>query len=279
MSPVLKIDQLTYYYPEQEQTPALSNVSLTIEEGEWVAIVGRNGSGKSTLAKLIHGFLTPKSGSISIFGKEVTETSIWELRQEMGIVFQNPDNQFVGATVEDDVAFGLENRGVPRDEMRRRVQEALDEVGMLSFKKREPGYLSGGQKQRVAIAGVLAMQPRFVIFDEATSMLDPKGRATVLKLIHQLRAKYQLTIVSITHDISEAILADRVIVLKDGVKQAEGSPSEVFTQQAPLESYGLQPPFAQTVTSLLIQEGYQPPKDYMTETDVEEWLWTLRLMP
>ena len=183
MQPIIEMKDLTFRYQEEDQTPALNKVSLSINQGEWIAIIGHNGSGKSTLAKTINGLLLPESGSIKVNGQEINEKTIWEVRRNVGMVFQNPDNQFVGSTVEDDVAFGLENQGVPREEMLVRVKQSLEQVRMAEFMRKEPSRLSGGQKQRVAIAGIVALRPNVIILDEATSMLDPEGRLEVIATV------------------------------------------------------------------------------------------------
>ena len=216
MSAIIEIKNLSFAYDEASQQKTLSQIDLTIEQGQWVALIGHNGSGKSTLAKLLDGLLTPTEGTITVAGLPLNEENIWAIRDQIGMVFQNPDNQFVGADVEGDVAFGLENRGVPYEQMHQRVQEALEAVNMQAFAKHEPVRLSGGQKQRVAIAGVLAIRPQIVIFDESTSMLDPEGRAELVALMQHLNKEEGFTVISITHDIDEAALADRIIVLEQG---------------------------------------------------------------
>ena len=196
--------------------------------GNGYPIVGHNGSGKSTTARLIDGLLVAESGQIIVDGQELTEDNVWDIRDKIGMVFQNPDNQFVGATVEDDVAFGLENQGLPREEMKKRVTESLELVGMLDFKKREPARLSGGQKQRVAIAGVVALRPAILILDEATSMLDPEGRRELIQTVQEIRKDHQMTVVSITHDLEEVAMSDRVLVMKKGQVESTSSPRELF---------------------------------------------------
>ena len=213
--PVVIIENLSFKYDEQEDY-VLKDLSLEIYNGEWLAIVGHNGSGKSTLAKLMNGLEYPQEGSIEICGIKLTEETIWDTRRQVGMVFQNPDNQFVGTTVQDDVAFGLENNGVPREEMVGRVKTSLQRVKMDQFLDQEPHHLSGGQKQRVAIAGVVALRPRIIILDEATSMLDPRGREEVLETIRDLKGSNQMTVISITHDLEEAARADRMIVMNQG---------------------------------------------------------------
>ena len=187
MKPIIELENLTFRYQKNDERPALEDVSLKVYPGEWIAIIGHNGSGKSTLAKTINGLLAPESGKVQVGEYQLTEEHLWSIRRMVGMVFQNPDNQFVGATVEDDVAFGLENQGIPREEMVIRVQEALKQVRMNEFATREPARLSGGQKQRVAIAGVVALRPDIIILDEATSMLDPEGRAEVIATIKKIK--------------------------------------------------------------------------------------------
>ena len=222
---LIEVRDLHFRYNSEDR--ALKGVSLDIEKGEFVCILGHNGSGKSTLAKLLVGLLEPRKGTISIDGTILNEDSVDELRKKIGIVFQNPDNQFVGITVKDDIAFGLENRQVERDEMLKLIDEYSTKVNMHDFLDRNPESLSGGEKQRVAIAGILAMNPEIIIFDEATSMLDPRGVKEVMDVINNLKSKK--TIISITHNLQEAIKADKVIVMNDGVIVLEGKPEEVFT--------------------------------------------------
>lgn len=222
---LIEVRNLHFRYNSEDR--ALKGVSLDIEKGEFVCILGHNGSGKSTLAKLLVGLLEPRKGTISIDGTILNEDSVDELRKKIGIVFQNPDNQFVGITVKDDIAFGLENRQVEREEMIRLIDEYSTKVNMRDFLDRNPESLSGGEKQRVAIAGILAMNPEIIIFDEATSMLDPRGVKEVMDVINNLKSKK--TIISITHNLQEAIKADKVIVMNDGVIVLEGKPEEVFT--------------------------------------------------
>ena len=244
--PFIKIENLSYLYEDDsvDNSPALEELSLEIEKGEFVAVLGHNGSGKSTLAKLLNMILTPTKGKIIIDGKDITsealsDDDVLSLRRTVGMVFQNPDNQLVATVVEDDVAFGLENLGIPSDEIRRRVDEALSDFGMLEYAKHEPHRLSGGQKQRVAIAGVMAMRPECVIFDESTAMLDPLGRKEVLDSILKLNREKQVTVIMITHYMDEAALADRIVVLNDGKMLIDGTPSEVFEQEQMLLDAGL----------------------------------------
>ncbi|WP_171313826.1 energy-coupling factor ABC transporter ATP-binding protein [Enterococcus cecorum] len=274
MQPIIEMKDLTFRYQEEDQTPALNKVSLNINQGEWIAIIGHNGSGKSTLANTINGLLLPESGSIKVNGQEINEKTIWEVRRNVGMVFQNPDNQFVGSTVEDDVAFGLENQGVPREEMLVRVRESLDQVRMAEFMRKEPSRLSGGQKQRVAIAGIVALRPNVIILDEATSMLDPEGRLEVIATVKKIKEENNLTVLSITHDIDEAANANRIFVMKKGELIQEGTPEEIFSQGEKLIELGLDLPFPERLKSALKARGVDVPKEYMTEEGMVDWLWT-----
>lgn len=274
MTPIIELSHVTYSYPNSE-TPALNDLSLTINQGEWIAIIGHNGSGKSTLAKLFNYLLAPTAGEITIAGTPVNEDNMWTIRDLVGMVFQNPDNQFVGATVADDVAFGMENRGIPREEMVPRVAEALEKVGMAKFADREPARLSGGQKQRVAIASVLAIQPQILILDEATAMLDPKGRREMIALVHDLKRQLgdALTVISITHDIEEAASADRVVVINDGDLMQTGTPEDVFANAEKLREFGLAVPFAEQLKEKLRERGIDVPDSYLTTEGMVDWLW------
>ncbi|MFL0583412.1 energy-coupling factor ABC transporter ATP-binding protein [Solibacillus silvestris] len=276
MSEILSFNQVTYSYtPEEPHTRnAVEDVSFTINKGEWITIVGHNGSGKSTMAKLMSGLLMPQQGEIRIKREILTEENIWDIRSQIGIVFQNPDNQFVGATVQDDVAFSLENNGVPHEEMVKRVHNALRQVKMEDFINHEPHHLSGGQKQRVAIAGALAMHPQILILDEATSMLDPQGREEVLTIVEALRKEIDLTVLAITHDLEEALLADRIIFMNAGKKYAEGTPEEIFALGDDLVQFGLDMPFAMKMTKLLQAQGVQLVGQHMTEEELVNNLWT-----
>ncbi|MEC1305409.1 energy-coupling factor ABC transporter ATP-binding protein [Lysinibacillus capsici] len=276
MPEILSLNNVTFSYtPENPNSRnAVENVSFAVEEGEWIAIVGHNGSGKSTIAKLMNGLLFPQQGDVRILREPLIEENLWESRSLMGMVFQNPDNQFVGATVQDDVAFALENNGIPFEEMVKRVHAALEQVKMSQFLDHEPHHLSGGQKQRVAIAGALALKPKLLILDEATSMLDPQGRAEVLQTVQTLRAETGLTVLSITHDLEEAMLADRVLFMNDGKKFAEGTPAEIFALGDKLVEFGLDLPFALKLSKLLQKEGVPLMGQHMTEEELVNDLWT-----
>lgn len=273
MKPIIEINQIEFSYQE-EATPALKDISFSINKGEWVAIVGHNGSGKSTLAKAINGLHLPQKGTVTVGGMTLSEESVWDVRRMVGMVFQNPDNQFVGATVEDDVAFGLENQGIERSEMQRRVQDALEKVKMQEFATREPARLSGGQKQRVAIAGVVALRPDIIILDEATSMLDPEGRDDVIATIRKIKEESDLTVISITHDIDEAASANRILVMRDGELYQEGTPDEIFSAGPELVSLGLDLPFPEKLKSALKDRGVNVPANYLDEEGMMDWLWT-----
>ncbi|WP_341932273.1 energy-coupling factor ABC transporter ATP-binding protein [Streptococcus pluranimalium] len=269
---MIEVSNLFFKYQEDQEDYTLKDVSFHVKPGEWLSIVGHNGSGKSTTARLLDGLLLAESGDIHIAGKKLTEENIWEIRQDIGMVFQNPDNQFVGATVEDDVAFGLENKGISHSEMTNRVTEALALVGMTAFKTREPARLSGGQKQRVAIAGALATRPKILIFDESTSMLDPDGRQELLGTIQTIRQQFDMTIISITHDLDEVALSDRVVVMKSGEIESISTPRELFSRGNDLVALGLDLPFTVRLQESLQDIGWQS-KEYRTETELEDDLW------
>ena len=271
--PLVQIENISYQYDGQSSY-ALENVSLSIFEGEWLAIVGHNGSGKSTLAKLLNGLQFPQKGNINVRGISLSEETVWEIRKQVGMVFQNPDNQFVGATVQDDVAFALENNGIPREDMVERVIDSLKNVQMDTFLNQEPHNLSGGQKQRVAIAGVIALRPSVIILDEATSMLDPKGREEVLDLVFDLKNKYNMTVISITHDLEEAARADRIVVMNKGKLYREGTPEAIFQMDEELIELGLDIPFPVKLSKLLKEMGVDITKPYLTEEELVADLWT-----
>ena len=274
MKSIIEVKDLSFRYKEDQEYYDVNNVSFHVKRGEWLSIVGHNGSGKSTTIRLIDGLLEAESGEIWINDQLLSSENVWDLRRQIGMVFQNPDNQFVGATVEDDVAFGLENQGLPREEMKKRVAESLELVGMLNFKKREPARLSGGQKQRVAIAGVVALRPAILILDEATSMLDPEGRRELIQTVQEIRKDYQMTVVSITHDLEEVAMSDRVLVMKKGQVESTSSPRELFSRDD-LDQIGLDEPFTNQLRESLRETGYQLPDGYLTEGELEDKLWEL----
>jgi energy-coupling factor transport system ATP-binding protein len=277
MSNSVEIKNVKFKYNEAQEQYTLDDISFHVKHGEWLSIIGHNGSGKSTMVRLIDGLLEAESGQIYIEGDLLTENNVWDLRHKIGMVFQNPDNQFVGATVEDDVAFGLENKGIPLLEMKERVKNALDLVGMSDFMAREPARLSGGQKQRVAIAGAVAMRPNIIILDEATSMLDPEGRMELIEVIRTIRQKYDMTVISITHDLDEVALSDRVLVIKNGRVESSSKPQELFSRGEELLALGLDMPFTANVMSVLKSHGYDFDSNYLTEKELEEQLWELLL--
>jgi energy-coupling factor transport system ATP-binding protein len=267
MREMINVNDVYFRYPDQEAY-ALEGISLHVEQGEWLAIVGHNGSGKSTLAKMLNGLHFPEKGDVTVDGLELNEETIWDIRSKIGMVFQNPDNQFVGATVEDDVAFGLENHGVAYEAMVERVSGALKRVHMEDFLDQEPHHLSGGQKQRVAIAGVVALQPDIIILDESTSMLDPKGKKEVLETVRILKEKENLTVISITHDLEEAAKADRIIVLNRGKVYKEGTPREIFLLEDELKKLGLDSPFMIKLSGALKNAGISLSDTYFTEEEL-----------
>ena len=272
MSTMIEVRDLTFAYPAQEEeqqqgTVALRNVDLTIEKGSFVAVLGHNGSGKSTLAKHMNAVLLPSGGRVFVAGMDtLDEQQIIAIRRAVGMVFQNPDNQIVANVVEEDVAFGPENLGVPSADIRRRVDEALAAVGMDAFTRHAPHLLSGGQKQRIAIAGIIAMAPQCIVLDEATAMLDPAGRREVLATIETLHREMGITVVLITHHMDEAILADRVVVMNEGRVAMDGTPTEVFTRVEELEEMGLTVPDTVQLLYRLRAAGYDVPLDAL---DVE----------
>ena len=274
MKSIIDVKNLSFRYKESQEYYDVKDITFHVKRGEWLSIVGHNGSGKSTTIRLIDGLLEAESGEIVINGQRLTEENVWNIRRQIGMVFQNPDNQFVGATVEDDVAFGLENQGLSRQEMKKRVEEALDLVGMLDFKKREPARLSGGQKQRVAIAGVVALRPAILILDEATSMLDPEGRRELIETVKGIRKDYDMTVISITHDLEEVAMSDRVLVMKKGEIESTSSPRDLFSRND-LDQIGLDDPFSNQLKHSLSQNGYDLPENYLTESELEDKLWEL----
>lgn len=272
MSHIIEIRNLNYIYKREEESSepvsALCDVTLNIEEGSFVSIIGRNGSGKSTLAKSMNALLLPSSGAVYVLGQDTRdENRLWDIRQSVGMVFQNPDNQLVSSIVEDDVAFGPENLGIAPAEIRKRVDDALHAVSMYEERKKAPHLLSGGQKQRVAIAGVIAMRPRCIVLDEPTAMLDPQGRQGVMEVIQKLNKEEKITIVLITHFMDEAALADRIIIMDEGEIRLDGTPAEVFKEVEKIKSYGLSVPIAAEISYRLRQKKINMPEDII---DVEQ---------
>ena len=273
MKNIIEVHNLKYKYDNDDEEYILNDVTFHVKQGEWLSIVGHNGSGKSTTIRLIDGLLEAESGEIFILGDQLTPENVWEKRRHIGMVFQNPDNQFVGATVEDDVAFGLENQGMDHETMVNRVNEALEIVGMQDFKNREPARLSGGQKQRVAIAGIVALRPDIIILDEATSMLDPEGRLDLIQTVKRIKDENQMTVISITHDLDEVALSDRVLVMKKGKVESSSTARELFSR-SDLQELGLDEPFSNQVKATL-NEDFDLPADYLTEKELQESLWEL----
>ncbi|WP_297950853.1 energy-coupling factor ABC transporter ATP-binding protein [uncultured Lactobacillus sp.] len=275
----VEFKNILFTYPDTEKA-VLDKISFKIKKGSWTSLIGHNGSGKSTISKLINGLLLPDSiadSKINVLGMELNQETVWKIREKVGIVFQNPDNQFVGATVGDDVAFGLENRAVPRNRMVKIVRNVLADVGMLDYINAEPANLSGGQKQRVAIAGILAVEPEIIILDESTSMLDPSGREQILKIIRRLKKEKNLTVISITHDIDEANMADDVIVLNDGKILAQGTPTIIFDKTEMLEKIGLDIPFVYKLIDKLNKVGISVPQNIKTKDELKQYLCQLNL--
>lgn len=275
--PIIQVQDLSFQYSQSDEKLAIDGLSTTIYEGEWLAIIGHNGSGKSTFSKLLVGLLEAKSGTIEVDGLVLSMDTLWDIRSQIGLVFQNPDNQFVGATVEDDVAFALENKGMPVEEMHERVEYALKRVKMWDYRDKEPAALSGGQKQRVAIAGVIAMEPKIMILDESTSMLDPEGREELMAVVADIKQDKNLTVISITHDLNEAAEADRMLVFKEGQIVKEGKPAEIFTYGHALTEIGLDVPFSEQLKSALAKRGVAVPAEYIDEEGLGEWLWKSHL--
>lgn len=271
----LRIQNISFQYPGTTSY-ALKDVSFSLYEGEWVSIVGQNGSGKSTLAKLLNGLFLSETGTITVNDTLIlSEETVWDVRKQIGMVFQNPDNQFVGTTVQDDVVFGLENVGIPREQMVERMNQALKLVRMEEFLNEEPHSLSGGQKQRVAIAGVLALQPSILILDEATSMLDPQGRREVIETVRQLVDTKGITVLSITHDLEEAAQSDRVIILNQGEVLEIGTPHQIFKASHMLQKIGLDVPFSVKMAELLKRNEVPLQNTHLTMESLVNELWRL----
>lgn len=263
---IVSVEDISFeYITEDSNFKAIDNLSLNVKQGEFVVVIGHNGSGKSTLSKNLNAILMPTSGNIYINGLNTKEEKyLWDIRQTAGMVFQNPDNQIVATIVEEDVAFGPENLGIDPTEIRKRVEESLKSVGMYEMRDRQPHLLSGGQKQRVAIAGIIAMKPKCIIFDEATAMLDPSGRKEVMKTIKRLNKEENISIMHITHFMEEAVDADRVIVMEKGRKVLEGTPKEVFSQVERLKNIGLDVPYMTELSKELREEGIDLDGDILT---------------
>ena len=263
----------TFETEEGKTFDALKDVTAQIKKGEFTAIIGTNGSGKSTLARHLNALLIPTAGELIVEGMRTSDAGrVWDIRQKVGMVFQNPDNQLVAAVVEEDVAFGPENLGVPPEEIRERVDLALEKVGMTSYRKQAPSMLSGGQKQRVAIAGVLAMKPDCIVLDEPTAMLDPKGRKEVMDTIHELNKTEGITIVLITHFMEEAVMADHILVIDKGVLKMEGTPREIFSQADKVTEIGLDVPVPADLARRLRKKGMAVSEKCMTDEELGEAL-------
>ena len=276
---IIKVENVSYDYRrfEEEKLPAVRGVSFEIEEGEFVVIGGANGSGKSTLAKMLNGLLKPTCGKIEVLGMDVSnEEKGFEIRRNVGIVFQNPDNQTVASIVEDDVAFGPENLGVPREEIVSRVQWALKAVGMEEYAKSTPFKMSGGQKQRIAIAGILAMKPKIIVLDEATSMLDPNGRKEVMAVLKKLNQEENMTVIHITHHMEEAADADRILVMDGGKLVMDGAPREVFADGEKLKEHALSLPVAAELADMLRKAGLPVRESVLSEDELLEEIWRLK---
>lgn len=273
---IIEFRNVSFKYGE-EQPWVLKDCSFEVYKNEWLAIIGHNGSGKSTIAKLMNGLLIPQEGEIIINGKHVNEETVWEVRKDVGMVFQNPDNQFVGTTVRDDVAFGMENRGILREVMMKRINESLHAVNMQEYLLTEPHRLSGGQKQRIAIAGVLAVSPLVILLDEATAMLDPQGRKEIMQTVSNIRNKRQLSLITITHDLSEVVQAERVIVMNKGELWAESDPRGIFAKREALQEIGLDVPFVTNLADELKETGILISEEPLNHEELLEDLWTLHL--
>ena len=276
---IIKVENVSYDYRrfEEEKLPAVRGVSFEIEEGEFVVIGGANGSGKSTLAKMLNGLLKPTCGKIEVLGMDVSnEEKVFEIRRNVGIVFQNPDNQTVASIVEDDVAFGPENLGVPREEIVSRVQWALKAVGMEEYAKSTPFKMSGGQKQRIAIAGILAMKPKIIVLDEATSMLDPNRRKEVMAVLKKLNEEENMTVIHITHHMEEAADADRILVMDGGKLVMDGAPREVFADGEKLKEHALSLPVAAELADMLRKAGLPVRESVLSEDELLEEIWRLK---
>ena len=272
---ILKVENVSFSY--DKKIDVLKNVSLEVKRGEYLAVIGHNGSGKSTLARLFNALLLPDNGKIYVEDLDTTDkNNQFKIRENVGVIFQNPDNQLVASIVEDDVAFGPENLGLSREETGKRIDFALNAVGMQSFRKFSPERLSGGQKQRIAIAGVLALQPKILVLDESTSMLDPEGRREVLKVVKKLNRENGVTVIAITHYMEEVVDADRVVVINDGTVAMSGIPQEIFREKQQLKSYGLELPLPAYIAEKLRLKGVDIPYTILTEQQLSEALCKLK---
>lgn len=276
----IEVKNVTYIYEADEENPvvALKNLSFTVEEGEFVCILGSNGSGKSTLAKLLNGLLTPAEGKVFVYGKDTAlddKQNVYDIRSKVGMVFQNPDNQMVASIIEDDIAFGPENLGIPREEIAERITWALEVTGMTEYRKHTPFKLSGGQKQRIAIASVLAMKPSILVFDESTAMLDPQGRHEVMQVIQRLNAE-GMTVLHITHHMDEAENADRVFVMEEGRLTFTGTPETLFADKSLVDRSGLELPVLYDVIDRLKKGGMEIPTGIKDEKALAEAIWRLK---
>jgi len=273
--PLLKAENVSFSY--DKRIKVINGVSLSVEKGEYVAIIGHNGSGKSTLAKLFNGLIKPDEGEIVVDGLSILDKkNDFEIRKRVGVVFQDPDNQLVASIVEDDVAFGPENLGIPRKEIGERIDYALNAVGMQEYRHSSPMHLSGGQKQRIAIAGVLALKPEILVLDESTAMLDPKGRKEVLDTVRELNAVHGVTVITITHYMDEILDADRVIVMQNGKIAMEGTPRRIFSEKEKIKKLGLELPLAMRISEELISRGLPLKEGILTREDLAEELCSLK---
>lgn len=273
--PILNVENVSFSY--DKRINALTDVSIGVESGEYVAVIGHNGSGKSTLARLFNALIIPDSGTVTVDGiKTSDKKNVAKIRESVGVVFQNPDNQLVASIVEDDVAFGPENLGLPREEIAKRIDFALSSVGMEQFRNASPERLSGGQKQRIAIAGVLALKPKILVLDESTSMLDPEGRKDVLDVVKKLNKENGVTVIAITHYMEEIVDADRVIVINDGKVAMTGTPQEIFMQADTIKGFGLELPLSAYIGEKLRKNGLRIPQTVLTEEQLAEALCELK---
>jgi len=271
---LLTVENVSFSYDKKHNV--VKNVNLSVEEGEYIAIIGHNGSGKSTLAKLMNALVKPDSGVVTVDGFSSNDKkAVFEMRKRVGVVFQNPDNQLVASIVEDDIAFGPENLGVKREEIKERIDFALSAVGMQDFKKSSPTRLSGGQKQRIAIAGVLALKPKILVLDESTAMLDPQGRKEVLSVVEKLNKEQGVTVINITHYMDEVVKADKVYVINDGEIALSGTPAQIFERKEQIKAYGLELPLSSVIAQKLVDVGVPVNPKTLTEEELEKELCAL----